>query len=334
MLTSSWPRHVGDPSGAFVVESCLALQRAGASLIVHPLEPGISLPGVQVKPLMAQLNSAVGGLPSRLRRKPHLALKVARQLLQRYPAWCDAERVVSHWAVPFPLLAQASGVASQRLRTWCHGSGLRLPAAGLALGRAHRLALVAAHQRAFLPHRFKGLTTILPVPIQAFHRRQTQRQKTLVVVGRLVAQKGVQLLPELLDELPGWRAEVIGDGPLRQQLENDPRITCFGAHSPQDWPGMLSPGVGLCLSRSAEGSPLVIDELRNLGYPVVASAVAGLAQAVQHEQDGWLVRGRDPQRWARAIRRAFEADDLPAFSSQRRAAPWAWQPFVNWVMTE
>jgi glycosyltransferase involved in cell wall biosynthesis len=259
-------------------------------------------------------------------------LPILRRLLRRYPQWKRADRVVCHWAVPFPLLAQSQGVSLDRLRTWCHGSGLRLPGASWMLGRAHPLAVVADHQRTRVPQRFQSRLSLLPVPIDGATEALRQPEKTLIFVGRLVRQKGPDLLPRILDQLPGWKAVVVGDGPLRGQLERDDRIKCLGALPGSVWRQRIGGGVGLCPARSSEGNPLVVDELRLAGVPVVVALVDGLAQRVEQGVDGWVVAGRDPQAWSAAIASAHASTTWSQTRASERAHSDGWAQFADWVL--
>jgi glycosyltransferase involved in cell wall biosynthesis len=154
----------------------------------------------------------------------------------------------------------------------------------------------------------------------------------LVFVGRLTAQKGAQNLSGILDCLPEWTAVVVGDGPLRAQLESDSRITCLGALAPDEWQLKVPRGVGVCPATGPEGSPLVVDELRALGLPVVVAAQSGLAGHVQHQQNGLIERSAKPQAWAESVRCAFESSErLSRHGAQGRDAAGAWSPFVTWV---
>ena len=301
-------------------------------MTVHSLESGLAMPGVSVEPLGIDLDHQVGGLVSRLSSRPQHVLPILRRLLRRYPEWAQADRVVCHWAVPFPIVAQAQGVSVERLRTWCHGSGLRLPGASWMLGRAHALALVGDHQRTQVPKRFASQISLLPVPIDGVVESIRPSEKKLIFVGRLVRQKGPDLLPRILDQLPGWRAIVVGDGPLRGQLQDDPRIDCLGALPLTVWRQRVGGGVGVCPARSAEGTPLVIDELRLAGIPVVVASVDGLAQRVEHGFNGWIVAGRDPQAWSAAIGLAHASTTWSQSLASERAESGGWDRFVDWVL--
>ncbi len=332
VLTSSWPKHRSDPGGSFVLRSCEVLQRRGAELTVYPLEPGVELAGARVRALGPQLDEGQGGMLARLKRRPLLAAQIIERLLARQPNWRAADRVLSHWAVPFPLMAQAHGVPAERLRTWCHGSGLRLPGAGVALGRAHPIALVCEHQLRHVPIRFRQRTQVIPVPIDVQPEPTRPAEKKLVFVGRLVRQKGPDLIPEILNYLPGWRAVIVGAGPLRAPLEADERIECLGALPTEQWIRQVGGGVGICPARSAEGAPLVVDELRAIGLPVVVAAVDGLRQRVRHQQDGWIERSRNPKQWARAVQAAYDAAGHQKVRLDRRLGQAAWNRFSDWVL--
>ncbi len=333
VLTTSWPKHGSDPGGAFVYRSCEELRDRGARLTIHSLESGVGLADASLEPLGLQLDHQVGGLVSRLSRRPQLVLPVLRRLIRRYPQWKRADRVVCHWAVPFPLLAQAQGVSRDRLRTWCHGSGLRLPGAPWMLGRAHPLAVVADHQRAKVPQRFEAQLSLMPVPIDGEIEPLRRPEKKLIFVGRLVRQKGIDLLPRILDQLPEWKAVVVGDGPLRGQLERDDRIRCLGPLPLPVWRARVGGGVGVCPARSSEGAPLVVDELRLAGIPVVVASVDGLAQRVEHGVDGWVVTGRDPQAWSAAVGSAHASTTWSQSLASQRAHSDGWARFADWVLS-
>jgi colanic acid/amylovoran biosynthesis glycosyltransferase len=131
-----------------------------------------------------------------------------------------------------------------------------------------------------------------PEPISA--------QPQLVCVGRLSEQKGQLLLVEAAGRLAAegldFRLVLVGDGPLRNQIEE--RIAELGiAHQIiiTGWASNLEVQQHILAARAlvlpsfAEGLPVVIMEALALGRPVLSTYVAGIPELVEPDVCGWLV---------------------------------------------
>jgi glycosyltransferase involved in cell wall biosynthesis len=55
-------------------------------------------------------------------------------------------------------------------------------------------------------------------------------------------------------------------------------------------------------SRYMETGPIVVQEARALGIPVMGAELGGISERVHHGVDGWLLPFDDPRPWAEAIR--------------------------------
>jgi glycosyltransferase involved in cell wall biosynthesis len=120
----------------------------------------------------------------------------------------------------------------------------------------------------------------------------SQPVRTLLSVGRLDREKNPLLLLEILARLrardPDWRLEVVGDGPMRGELEQ--RLAELGLGDAVALRGYMPiDGELPRLYRSAdaflhvswtEGVPQVLLEAFAAGLPVVATDVGGVAHAV------------------------------------------------------
>ena len=116
--------------------------------------------------------------------------------------------------------------------------------------------------------------------------------RTLLSVGRLDREKNPLLLLETLADLrsraPDWRLEVVGDGPMREEMEQ--RVAELGLQDAVALRGYLPiDGELPRLYRAAdvflhvswtEGVPQVLLEAFAAGLPVVATDVGGVASAV------------------------------------------------------
>lgn len=128
----------------------------------------------------------------------------------------------------------------------------------------------------------------------------------MVMVARLVAVKEHGLL---LRALRGVRhqfhVDIVGDGPLRAQLESEARaldvpVTFWGERG--DVPELLARAQISVLASKWEGLPLTVLESMRAGLPVVASDVGGVAEAVTDGVSGLLVPMGDEG----ALRRSLE----------------------------
>jgi len=137
----------------------------------------------------------------------------------------------------------------------------------------------------------------------------------LVAAGKLLRQKGFDLLLEALALLPADRFHltILGQGPLRQDLEAQARhlgvagrVTFSGFQAnPYPW---LAAADLFVLSSRYEGLPNVVLEALTLGAPCVAfRCPGGLDEIIEPGVNGFLAAPEDPADLARAIRRAADA---------------------------
>ena len=137
----------------------------------------------------------------------------------------------------------------------------------------------------------------------------------LVAAGKLMPQKGFDLLLEALALLPADRFHltVLGQGPLRGALEDQARHlglagrATFAGFQANPYPWLAAADL-FVLSSRYEGLPNVVLEALTLGTPAVAfRCPGGLDGIVAEGQNGFLAAPGDPADLARAIRRAADA---------------------------
>lgn len=121
----------------------------------------------------------------------------------------------------------------------------------------------------------------------------------LVCVGRLAPQKGQLLLVEVAAELRDrgrdFELVLVGDGPLRAQIEAKideyqlyAHVTITGWASEDTVRAHISRARAVVLPSFAEGLPMAIQEAFALGRPVISTYVAGIPELVSPGKNGWL----------------------------------------------
>lgn len=130
------------------------------------------------------------------------------------------------------------------------------------------------------------------------------------LIGRLVPEKGGHVFLRAVSlvraVVPQARFVVVGDGPLRDTLEQ--RAASLGVADVVDFVGFRSDVRELMCALDvlavpslSDGSPLVVLEAMATGVPVVASETGGLPDLVRPGENGLLVRPGDAEDLARAI---------------------------------
>jgi len=118
----------------------------------------------------------------------------------------------------------------------------------------------------------------------------------MVMVARFEPQKDHVTLIRALAGLqtPPWTMDLIGDGPLRHQMESlarelglSDRIRFLGQR--KDVAQLLAQAQVSLLVSNWEGLPLSILESMRAGLPVVASSVGGVGESIRDQATGYLV---------------------------------------------
>jgi colanic acid/amylovoran biosynthesis glycosyltransferase len=138
----------------------------------------------------------------------------------------------------------------------------------------------------------------------------------VAMVGRLVPIKATELALEafrlLRDRGTSFRAEIIGDGPRRQHLQelidrNRLPVTLRGAQPQAVTRDLLARARVFCATSTilqggqAESFGLAAAEAQAMGVPVVATATGGLPEAVANGKTGILVSDGDALGLANAL---------------------------------
>ncbi len=122
----------------------------------------------------------------------------------------------------------------------------------------------------------------------------------------------------VLDDHPGAELCIVGDGPLRPELEAQAAGLALGdavrfAGWSDAMPAWHAAADIVVNSSDSEGTPLVLIEAGATGRPVVATRVGGVADVVIDGETGWLVERDDEAAFAERIGRLI---DDPAMRSR------------------
>jgi len=149
-------------------------------------------------------------------------------------------------------------------------------------------------------------------------------------VGRLVRIKDLATMLEAVSlavrRVPLLRLAVVGDGPERGVLERRAAELALGelvrfTGWRRDLPFVYGGLDAVALSSRNEGTPVALIEAMAAGRPVVATAVGGVPDIVEHERTGLLVPPQDPQALAAALATLAESADTRArMGAEGRAA--------------
>jgi glycosyltransferase involved in cell wall biosynthesis len=153
------------------------------------------------------------------------------------------------------------------------------------------------------------------------HQFSGESGPLIIFVGRLIGNKGPQVLLEALSQLRRenlqFRGVFIGDGPLRATLER--RVRTAGLEGSVRFLGQLEDvaphvrGADLIVRPSfTEGMPLTVLEAMASGICVIASDIPGNRDLISDGQNGCLVPAGLAAELARAIRRLLIDHEMRA----------------------
>ena len=289
VLTTSYPRHQGDPAGNFVKDAVEHVRARGVDVeVVSPAT-------------FDHYGIAYGsGIAGNLRREPwraaFLPLMAWNFRAAARQAAHDADLVHAHW-LPTGLIASCVGKPFV-LQLWGTDVELAHKAPSLArrvVGRA-RIVVCASNALADAARELGAKEVrVIPSAVELPERvGEPAEPPEVLFVGRLSAEKGIL---ELVQAAEGMKLTVAGDGPLRAQV---PGALGFVPH--HELPPLYERAAVVAVPSHREGFGVACAEAMAFARPVVASAVGGLLDLVVDGETGLQVPPRD----VRALRDALE----------------------------
>lgn len=351
ILTTSFPRYPGDYAGNFVFQLAEALIERGIKVkVVAPSETGPdneeTLGHIEVRrfaytwPFRWQRVAYLGGIPSNLRRYwqawLQLPLFIVFFFLRSYRACKECDVVHAYWIIAGFVGVILSRLLKKPLVLTVQGSDINFMWGNPLLDLARRFvleradAIIAVSQE--LAQRVRTLCRsdsmrVLVIPngvdegvFHDCHSSDSDFLFRLAWSGRMSEEKGLRYLldamPAVLAEYPPTTLTLVGDGPLREilqqqveRLDINASVSFSGRVTHEEVVGYLCEADVFVFPSLNEGLPLSILEAMSVGLPVIASRVGGIPDVIREEgeaRNGAIVPARDPAALADAIIRLFE----------------------------
>jgi glycosyltransferase involved in cell wall biosynthesis len=297
VLTTSYPRHEGDPAGNFVADAVERLRERGIEVeVVAPASFrhfGIAY-GSGVMGNLRQQPWRVVLVPAMLASFARAARRAAR----------DADLVHAHW-----LSAGVVALATRRpfvVQLWGTDVELarRAPRLARRVLRRARLVVCASSALADAAQELGAREVrVIPSAVEVPERvGEPAEPPEVLFVGRLSPEKGIL---ELVEAADGLALVVAGDGPLRERVPGALGFVPHHALGP-----LYERAAVVAVPSHREGFGVACAEAMAHGRPVVASAVGGLLDLVVDGETGVLVPPRDVVALRAALERLLGDADL------------------------
>lgn len=166
---------------------------------------------------------------------------------------------------------------------------------------------------------FRGNIVHLPnfIHINDYRPCYNSKERSIVYFGRISEEKGLRTLLRAVAEDSGYKVKIIGDGPLKSELEQMARqqklshIQFLGYLTGKDLAReVTSARLIIVPSECHENHPLAIIEAFAMGKPVIGSQLGGIPELVVEGQTGLTFRAKDAGELRTKINTLLNRPDL------------------------
>lgn len=194
----------------------------------------------------------------------------------------------------------------------------------------------------------KGSVVVNGVDCKAFHAQEKEKvakklgydQEELIFlgIGSLIELKQFHILIKAFSQLPITKKRLIllGDGPLRQELEQLALsqgcgdLIDFQGHVPHSQvPDYLALADILTITSRSEGWPTIIFEALACGTYIIATPAGGIPEALFDKRYGTLSKDFNEQSFAKALHEGTSNSSTPKNDRIQYARQHSWQKIAS-----